>query len=64
MRKSEIEIGSRYVARVSGTLQILKIRGENPAGGWDAVNERTGRTVRIKSSQRLSRKWELSEDGL
>jgi hypothetical protein len=53
MKKHEVEIGGRYVAKVAGALSVVKIRGESRHGGWDAVNERTGRAVRIKSAQRL-----------
>ena len=31
----------------------VRITGENPSGGWDAVNVLTNRKVRIRSAQRL-----------
>ena len=31
----------------------MRVTGESRFGGWDAVNVKTGRSVRIKSAQRL-----------
>lgn len=56
MKKREVEIGGRYVAKVSGALTTVRIECESPFGGWDATNVRTGRAVRIRSPQRLRRK--------
>jgi len=53
MKKSEVVTGGRYVAKVAGALTVVKIIGESPYGGWEAVNLRTSRAVRIKSAQRL-----------
>lgn len=53
MKKAEIIIGGQYVAKVSGVLATVRITRESRYGGWDAVNEKTGRAVRIKGAQRL-----------
>lgn len=53
MKKAQVEIGKRYVAKVSGELTVVRLSAESRYGGWDAVNERTGRTVRIKSAAKL-----------
>ena len=53
MKKHEVEVGKTYRVKVSGVLADVRITGENPHGGWDAVNVSTKRTVRIKSAQRL-----------
>jgi len=53
MKKSEIKVGKHYVAKVSDQLATVRIDAENPRGGWDATNLRTGKAVRIKSAQRL-----------
>ena len=53
MLKRDVRIGVRYVARVSDRLATVRITGESRYGGWDAVNESTGRAVRIRSAQRL-----------
>jgi hypothetical protein len=65
MKLSEVAVGQRYLAKVSGRLQavrILELR-QVPPHGWSsrsawrtlilAVNEATGRRLTIRSSQRL-----------
>lgn len=53
MKKSDVEIGKQYVAKVSNRLTTVKITGVNRHGGWDAVNVDSKKPVRIKSAQRL-----------
>jgi len=53
MKKNEIKIGTVYAAKVSDRVQPVRIVGESPYGGWDGVNVKTGRTVRIRGVQRL-----------
>lgn len=53
MKKAQIQIGKTYRAKVSGKLANVRITGECLYGGWDGINTDTGRTVRIKSAQRL-----------
>lgn len=53
MKKRDMKIGGRYAAKVSGKLAPVRITGESPYGGWGAVNETTGRAVRIRGAQRL-----------
>jgi hypothetical protein len=53
MKKAQVRIGGRYAAKVSAGVTVVKITGENRYGGWDAINEKTGRGVRIRSAQRL-----------
>lgn len=55
MKKAEIEVGGKYIAKVSNKLAVVKITNENRYGGWDATNVKTGRAVRIRSAQRLRR---------
>lgn len=55
MRKSEVHIGGRYRAKVSERIVTVRLVSESAYGGWNAVNEETGRTVRIKSAARLRR---------
>ena len=59
MKTKDIHIGNHYVAKVSGTLTAVRILGVSPYGGWEAVNVKTGRAVRIRSPQRL--RWALSD---
>ncbi len=53
VKKAEVKVGGRYLAKVSDKLTPVRIDVENPRGGWDATNEATGKKVRIKSAQRL-----------
>jgi hypothetical protein len=53
VKKADVKIGGRYSAKVSDSLVVVRISRVSPYGGWDAVNEQTGRGVRIKSAQRL-----------
>ena len=61
MKKAEVEIGGRYVAKVSGSLVAVRIDRESPYGGWDATNLATGRAVRIRSAARLRRRVRVAE---
>lgn len=53
MKQNQIEIGSTYMAKVSGLVVPVRIDRESPHGGWDATNMVTNKSVRIKSAQRL-----------
>lgn len=64
MKLNEIQIGSRYTAKVSGKIQVVRVVEirDVPATGWsraktqiEAVNEATGRRITIRSPQRLRR---------
>jgi hypothetical protein len=53
MKKHEVKVGAKYLAKVSDKVVVVRIEAENPHGGWDATNEATGKRIRIKSAQRL-----------
>ncbi len=55
MKKRDIEIGGKYLAKVSHDLVVVQIKRESHLGGWDAISMKTGRAIRIKSAQRLRR---------
>lgn len=55
MKKKHVELGATYAAKVSGKLARVRIERESPHGGWEATNVDTGRSVRIRSAQRLRR---------
>jgi hypothetical protein len=56
MRKNQATISGVYAAKVSGAVVPVRITGESPYGGWDAVNTKTGRKVRVRSAARLRRR--------
>jgi hypothetical protein len=55
MKRKDVVIGKKYIAKVSSNLVPVRIIGESPYGGWDAVNTVTGRQARIKTAGRLRR---------
>ena len=57
MKKKDIEIGGKYMAKVSNRIVPVRIDGESVFGGWNATNLVTTRPVRIKSAQRLRSKY-------
>ena len=61
MKKKDVAIGGRYVAKVSGKVVYVKITGVCVHGGWNAVNETTGKAVRIRGAGRLRYEAERRE---
>jgi len=53
MKKAQVQIGGRYIVRLSGKFTTVRIQQVSPFGGWTAINENTGRTIRIKSAAKL-----------
>lgn len=53
MKNSDVKIGATYQAKVTNKVVDVRIDGTHEAGGWTATNLATGKTVRIKSAQRL-----------
>ncbi len=53
MKKQHVQIGHKYLAKVSGKLVTVLIERESPHGGWVATNMSTGRDVRVKTAGRL-----------
>jgi len=55
MKKSEVQIGKTYTAKVSGFVVPVRIVSESPHGGWVGINILTHREVRIRTAARLRR---------
>ena len=53
MKKSEIQLGGKYVAKISGKLTVVQVQSPCSFGGWNAVNLSTQREVRIRSAAKL-----------
>lgn len=53
MKKKDVEIGGLYIAKVSGSLVVIRLDRESPFGGWDATNLTTKRMIRIRTAARL-----------
>lgn len=58
MKKAEIKTGRTYGVKVSGTVQPVRIVAESKYGGWDAINTKTGRTIRIRTAAKCRFDWE------
>jgi hypothetical protein len=65
MKLKDVEVGGRYVAKVSGRMQVVRITDvrteSSPLTGRErttfvAINEATGRRVTIRSAQRLRKR--------
>jgi len=61
MKKEDIRINGYYSAKVNHRLTVVRIIDENPEGGWNAINTKTGKRIRIKSPAAL--RGELNRDG-
>ena len=55
MKKTNVELGCCYLAKISGRLSPVRILDESVYGGWRGKNLRTQRDVRIRSAQKLRR---------
>ena len=53
MKKSEVKVGACYAAKVGSGMGTVRIDRVNPQGGWDGMNLRTNRAVRIKTASCL-----------
>jgi len=56
MKKANVQIGATYLVKVAGNLVPVKIDREHDNGGWLGVSVKTGKTIRIKSPQRLRKR--------
>lgn len=53
MKNSEVVIGGKYLARVSGLITVVEILDKGHPKGWVAKNFRTSREVYFKTGGRL-----------
>lgn len=53
MKKSEVEIGGVYIAKVTNRLVQVRIDAVSRYGGWDATNLSTSKNIRVRSATRL-----------
>ncbi|NOZ77573.1 MAG: DUF2924 domain-containing protein [Acidobacteria bacterium] len=56
MKKNDVQIGATYLVKVAGNLVPVKIDREHDNGGWVGTSVKTGKTIRIKSPQRLRKR--------
>ena len=53
MQKRNVQIGTTYIVKVSGTLAKVRLTREHDRGGWYGTNLATGREIRIRTAARL-----------
>ena len=53
MKKADIQIGATYLIKVASNLVPVRIDRKHDNGGWVGTSVKTGKTIRIKSAQRL-----------
>jgi len=53
MQKHNVNIGTTYIVKVSGTLAKIRLTRECNYGGWFGTNLVTGREIRIRTAARL-----------
>jgi hypothetical protein len=53
MKKADVHLGATYLVKVGGNLVPVRIDREHDNGGWEGTSAKTGKTIRIKSPQRL-----------
>lgn len=56
MKNSDVQIGATYLVKVADNLVPVKLIRQHPSGGWEGVSAKTGKTIRIKSAQRLRKR--------
>jgi hypothetical protein len=63
MKKTDVQIGATYLVKVANNLVPVKITREHPSGGggWEGTSVKTGKTIRIKSAQRLRPRKRLAD---
>jgi len=63
MKKANVQTGATYLVKVAGNLVPVKIDREHDSGGWLGVRVKTGKTIRIKSPQRLRKRLDDAAAG-
>lgn len=53
MKNADVKIGGEYYAKVTNKKVVVRIDAANDAGGWDATNLSTNKSIRIKTAGRL-----------
>ena len=56
MKKNDVQINATYLVKVASNLVPVKITSEHDGGGWVGTSVKTGKTIRVKSVQRLRKR--------
>jgi hypothetical protein len=61
VRRADVFLGGFFAARVSGKPTVVLLSSESVSGGWEGINQETGRPVRIRTAARL--RYRVTRDG-
>jgi hypothetical protein len=53
MKKTDVEVGQVYSAKVGGNVVPVRIDRESTRGGWDGTDLKTNKAVHVGSARRL-----------
>ena len=53
MKKTDVKVGQDCLVKVGGNWVAAKIAGELDGGGWEAKTAQSGKTIRVKSPERI-----------
>lgn len=56
MKKTDVKLNATYLVKVAGNLVPVRIDREHDNGGWMGTSRKTGKSIRIKSPQRLRKR--------
>ena len=59
MKKTDVQTGATYLVKVANNLVPVTITREHEQGGWEGQSIKTGKTIRIKSAQRLRKRIDV-----
>jgi hypothetical protein len=59
MKKNDVQPGATYLVKVANNLVPVTITREHDQGGWEGQSVKTGKTIRIKSPQRLRKRIDV-----
>jgi hypothetical protein len=57
MKAKDVQINQVYTIKVAANITGVRIMGENRYGGWDGINIRTNKPIRIRTASRIRGLW-------
>ena len=56
MKRTDVQTGATYLVKLAGNLVPVRIDRQHENGGWLGTSVKTGKSIRIKSPQRLRKR--------
>lgn len=57
MKAKDVQISKVYAIKVAANITGVRIIEENPHGGWNGINIRTNKPIRIRTASRIRGLW-------